>query len=70
MESLRQESSKVCAKELDDYRELTRQERKSEWLKIKSLLDEHLLSSEQKADLLVRKAFFWIESLSKMKKQY
>ncbi|MGK7956303.1 MAG: tetratricopeptide repeat protein, partial [Crocosphaera sp.] len=55
-ESLQQESSKVFAKELDDYIEFTRQECKYEWVRIKTLLDEDSLAIEKKADLLVRKA--------------
>ncbi|MGD1714057.1 hypothetical protein [Dapis sp. BLCC M172] len=47
-ESLQQEYSKVFAKELDNYIELTRQERKYEWVKIKTLLDEELLAVEKK----------------------
>ena len=46
----------VCEKKLEDYIEFTRQERKFEWVRIKSLLDEDLLPVGQKADLLVRKA--------------
>ncbi|NET27896.1 tetratricopeptide repeat protein [Okeania sp. SIO1I7] len=56
-EYVRQESLDVCAKELDDYIELTRQQRKYEWCRIKSLLDDERLPVEQKASLLVRKAF-------------
>ena len=55
-ESFDKESWEVCEKKLEDYIEFTRQERKFEWVRIKSLLDEDLLAVEQKADLLVRKA--------------
>ncbi|NEP39603.1 MAG: hypothetical protein F6K35_10260, partial [Okeania sp. SIO2H7] len=52
-EYLRQESLDVSAKKLDDYKELTRQERKYVWLRIKSLVDDERLPVEQKANLLV-----------------
>ncbi|RQH19401.1 tetratricopeptide repeat protein [Okeania hirsuta] len=55
-EYLRQESLDVSAKKLDDYKELTRQERKYVWLRIKSLVDDERLPVEQKANLLVIKA--------------
>ncbi|MDE5105667.1 MAG: tetratricopeptide repeat protein, partial [Trichodesmium sp. St17_bin3_1_1] len=55
-ESFDKESLEVCEKKLEDYIEFTRQERKFEWVRIKSLLDEDLISLGQKADLLVRKA--------------
>ncbi|MEM1172728.1 MAG: tetratricopeptide repeat protein, partial [Cyanobacteria bacterium P01_H01_bin.35] len=55
-ETVRKESLAVSRKELDDYIEFTRQERKHEWVRIKSLLDEDRLPVEQKAHLLVRKA--------------
>ncbi|NES07411.1 MAG: tetratricopeptide repeat protein, partial [Okeania sp. SIO2F4] len=55
-ETVRKESLAISGKELDDYIKFTRQERKHEWVRIKSLLDEDRFPFEQKAHLLVRNA--------------
>ncbi|MGD1699824.1 tetratricopeptide repeat protein, partial [Dapis sp. BLCC M229] len=55
-ETVRKEFLAISGKELDDYIEFTRQERKYEWVRIKSLLDEDRFPFEEKANLLVRKA--------------